>query len=82
MDTRSKIVISELAVSSAWVITALQRALATRTQTDDPPAFFSSKASRQSNRAVRCGEREARYVPTTGTMFRSWALSDHVTGDD
>ncbi|GBP84785.1 hypothetical protein EVAR_66655_1 [Eumeta japonica] len=40
MYTRPKIVISDLAVSSAWVTTALQRALTTKTQTGHPPAFF------------------------------------------
>ncbi|GBP25072.1 hypothetical protein EVAR_19552_1 [Eumeta japonica] len=41
-DTHPKIVIRGLAVSSAWVITALQRALATKTQTGHQPAFFTA----------------------------------------
>ncbi|GBP49351.1 hypothetical protein EVAR_27053_1 [Eumeta japonica] len=42
MDTRPKINISELAASSAWVATALQRALATKAQMGYPPAFFTA----------------------------------------
>ncbi|GBP44516.1 hypothetical protein EVAR_86738_1 [Eumeta japonica] len=42
MNTFPKIIIIELAVTSSWVATALQRALATNTQMGHPPAFFTA----------------------------------------